>query len=118
MSYKYVSPELQGYEKIKVPRKVHNKSFPLRKIKPTVEAEYYYNRDRGVLKVQYMTKWWAKVILIILFTIPATFIDGFLQVKRDIKSLIWERKYGHFTEDCLFIDHIDLPKELSDILKN
>jgi len=105
--YRYKNPQAEGYVKFIVPVKTHKKFFPKSVTRRGSLIEYYYNPETETLKIQRFTKAWARVLLILLLFIPAIFMQGIPETIKDTKELFFERKYGKFVEDIVFMNYND-----------
>lgn len=99
MTYKYVNPCEQGFVRIPITRKQHNRLLPNRKQKFGAKVEYYYLTENNIIEAQYFCSWWMKAILITVMFFPAILMQGVPETIRDIGNLIHERERGKFSAD-------------------
>lgn len=104
MAYTYINPVEQGYVRIPVTRKKHNKLFKLRKQRIGAKVEYYYNVETNTLIIQYFMSNIAKVMLIPVMLIPSILMRGIPETFEDIADAIYERKRGKFVEETCFLN--------------
>lgn len=122
MAYTYINPVEQGYVRIPVTRKKHNKLFKLRQKRIGAKVEYYYNEENKILIVQYLTSNIAKAILIPVMLIPSILMRGIPETFKDIADVIYERKRGKFVEEKCFLNFErptdeELKKFIADAIK-
>ncbi|HID1691157.1 TPA: hypothetical protein ACXF76_003697 [Escherichia coli] len=104
MIYKYKNPCDDGFIRIPVTRRQHNKMLPSRKQRFGAKIEYYWHPEKNILEAQYFCSAWWKVILILVMFIPAIFMQGFPETIRDTGDLIHERERGKFGADRFFLN--------------
>ena len=104
MAYTYINPVEQGYVRIPVTRKKHNKLFKLRQKRIGTKVEYYFNEENNTLVIQYLTSIIAKTILIPVMLIPSILMLGIPETFKDIADVIFERKRGKFVEEKFFLN--------------
>lgn len=99
MVYKYKNPCDDGFIRIPVTRRQHNKMLPNRKQRFGTKIEYYWHPEKNILEAQYFCSAWWKVILILVMFIPAILMHGLPETIRDTGNLIHERERGKFGAD-------------------
>ena len=99
MAYKYINPCENGFIRIPVTRKQHNKMLPNRKQKFGAKIEYYWRPETNVFEAQYFCSAWMKFLLITFMFLPSIVIQGLPETIRETGNLIHERKRGKFSAD-------------------
>jgi len=99
VTYEYEDLTKEGFIKVNVGRRLHNKMFPKRKQKFGSLIEYYYNPDKNIVEIQYLLHWWYKALLIIFLFLPSIFIQGIPETIKDTGNLVYERKRCKFVAE-------------------
>ncbi len=103
MTYKYVCPTTEGYERFSISRKDQDKIFKYRKSIWSCNYEYYV-KDRTI-KMYKIPSIWACLLGTILFPVALIF-DGVMNYKEAYKECIlhtWQcKKYGAFSADEIY----------------
>lgn len=104
MTYQYIDPLDNGFERINVSRANHNKLFKhkqrtfLKDIFTTVE--YYENKE--CVRVQFVPSLFSKVILLTISPVLILFYGlANKDTYTDIKKTLFAKKYGAFTVDTI-----------------
>lgn len=119
MVYKYKNPWDDGFIRIPVTRRRHNKMLPSRKQNFGTKIEYYWHPEYNILEAQYFCSVWWKAILILVMFIPAILVQGLPETIRDTGNLIHERKRGKFGADKFFLNRQKTPDgELEDFISH
>ncbi|UPW42608.1 hypothetical protein BAHKABFF_00058 [Salmonella phage CF-SP1] len=105
MVYKYKNPCDEGFIRIPVTRRQHNKMLPNRKQKFGAKIEYYWHPETNIFEAQYFRSAWMKFLLITLMFLPSIVMQGFPETIRDTGNMIHERKRGKFSADRIFLNH-------------
>ncbi len=98
MSYTYKDPLKNGYKKVKLTKKQHNKLLPNTKIKWSERYEYYISDDA------FITHRFAGILWKILITITLPLwvlfhgIENFKELMNEYLDLFKEKKVGNFLE--------------------
>lgn len=103
MGYVYKDLTREGFLKIPVRRRVHNKLLPNQKQRLGAVVEYYYHPESEVFEAQYFCSPWVKWLLILFMFVPAVVVQGVPNTYRDAIDLLYERKLGKFSSDRWFL---------------
>jgi hypothetical protein len=114
MSYKYIDPVSQGYERVYLTKKKHNELFEYRKLRFPYRYEYYLSDETFIMR-KYMNRF-GIFLNIILFPI-VILLNGFKSIdemRKEYHQLFHQKETGSFSEDCVYKGS----KRFNDILKN
>lgn len=102
MKYVYKNPLEQGYIKIKLSKKEYERIFG----SYDIAFRYEYYESKYDFMYESYTKWWFKIIIIILYPIRLLIegLQGFREINKDISDLFHERERGHFYSEHKFKD--------------
>lgn len=103
--YTYIDPITKGFKKIKVSKENHNKVFKYRKrtfIKDLMNTTEYYENDKCI-QIQCVPSLFGKILLLFISPLLILFYGvANKKVYTDIKRMLFAKKYGAFTTDCIW----------------
>lgn len=95
--YEYHNPIDNGYKRMYLSKKKHNKIFPLWKVGRFESCDYFYKE--GLVMMEKHLSVFGKCLLLLLFPIHVV-LYGVADVKehfKDFRRKIQHKKYGSFT---------------------
>lgn len=101
MSYQYFNPLKNGYQKIFITEKEHNKLFPNRTIRWFDHYDYYLNEKTITMECSYNNFF----ILFATMFLPIAILFNLQDSKntiKDYKKLFKQKETGFFTFDTIF----------------
>lgn len=89
-----------GYNKFNLSKKEHNKLFKYRRRNWKSRYEYYYN-DKEIIMEKYHSLV-VKMICVLIFPIGVIWV-GFPDALEELKTSIFQKKYGSFNVDDIYV---------------
>jgi hypothetical protein len=104
MTYEYKNLIEDGYVRIYLTKKEHNIIFKNFRLKFFESAEYYHSDINGTIIIQKYISNLATLIEVILFPISLLFfgISNFKEIVKELKKLIYKKKYGSFQQETVY----------------
>lgn len=102
MTYVYENPIDNGYKRIKIPTKIHNKAFIYDRIRITERVEYYIN-DTSLMIDTYIN--WIGILMITVsfpFIIFWNGLGNIYELWDEYIRIINPKKYGSFTSHVIW----------------
>lgn len=119
IEYEYSNPLNNGYVKTNISKKQLNSVFKYKKgigCKPVV----FYNREKDTFLIEYLTPVWMKVLGSLTYPISVLVhgLSNYKEVWDDCFKYSWyERKYGKFTSDTIYVRQSFMHEQLRRFLK-
>ena len=103
-TYEYVCPTAQGYKRVYISRKDHNRIFPNRPIKSCAVKYLYFLKEDGEhshFKMYLVHRLWWKFIACLLYPIALLIygLANFKEVNREYRDVLFELQIGSFSAD-------------------
>lgn len=114
--WKYISPDKQGYRRVKVTRRQHNRIFTKRHVRFGGSVEWYY--DGHHLIIHRLLSWWIKIPLV-LFVFPVSIlIEGIPEACKGLMDVVFQKSRGKYSHDDVFVAEpfLGLSPKLREIL--
>lgn len=103
--YKYECPSEKGYSRLRLKSKDKKAILKYRKNNLFQKQVWWLSGDKSHVRVEHYVSFLGKFLGILFFPVEGL-MNGFFnrELYRDYKRLLFQKKYGSFSSDVIFLD--------------